>query len=387
MTKEIILLGSTGSIGESTINVIGKNKSKFKIQLLTTNTNVKKILKQAIKYNVKNVVIKDKKSFYNYKNKFDKKKIKVFFNLKDSLKSNKRKVDFAISAISGLEGLEPTINIIKHTKNLCIANKESIICGWKFIRKELKKHKTNFIPLDSEHFSIWRLINNENKKNIQKIYLTASGGPFLKKKLKDIQNIKPKIALKHPNWKMGKKISIDSATMMNKIFEVIEARKIFDMKKDKFEILIHPKSYIHAIVHFKTGLTKFLAHNTTMEIPIMNSLYLKKELPIYENKDFDYNKLNGLNFIIPDIKKFPLLKIMNYKYNNSYFEIILVTINDVLVNMYLENYIKYIDIHKLIIKILKNPYFVKYYKKSPNNIKEIRIMVNKVKMFLNKKLK
>ncbi len=368
MTKKIILLGSTGSIGESTLNAISKKKTKFKIKLLTTNRNVKKIYKQAIKYNVKKIVINDKNLFYKYKNIFDKKKIKVFFNLKDFLIRNKIKVDFVVSAISGLDGLEPTIKIIKHTKNLCMANKESIICGWMLIDKELKKNETNFIPIDSEHFSVWNLIKNENKKNIKKIYLTASGGPFLKRKLKNIENIKPKIALKHPNWKMGKKISIDSATMMNKIFEVIEARKIFNMKSEDFKILIHPKSYIHAIVHFKTGLTKFLAHNTTMEIPIINSLYSKQELLTYENQDLNYKKLNGLNFITPDIKNFPLLKILNYKYNNTYFEVILVTANDILVKMYLENSIKYIDIHKQLIKVLKNPYFVKYYKQSPKNI-------------------
>ena len=146
MTKKIILLGSTGSIGDSTLNVISKNKSKFRIRLLTTNKNVKKIYKQAIKHNVKNVVINDKNSFYKYYNKFDKKKIKVFFNLNDFLIINKSRVDFVVSAISGLDGLEPTIKIIKHTKNLCIANKESIICGWKFINKELKKIKQILFP-------------------------------------------------------------------------------------------------------------------------------------------------------------------------------------------------------------------------------------------------
>ena len=139
MTKKIILLGSTGSIGESTLNAISKKKTKFKIKLLTTNRNVKKIYKQAVKYNVKKIVINDKNLFYKYKSKFDKKKIKVFFNLKDFLIRNKIKVDFVVSAISGLDGLEPTIKIIKHTKNLCMANKESIICGWMLIDKELKK--------------------------------------------------------------------------------------------------------------------------------------------------------------------------------------------------------------------------------------------------------
>ena len=167
------------------------------------------------------------------------------------------------------------MQIIKFTKNLAIANKESIICGWSFISKELKKNKTNFIPLDSEHFSIWSLLKCENIKNVKKIYLTASGGPFLNKSLMKIKNVKPKFALKHPNWKM-KKTSIDSATMMNKIFEVIEAMKIFNLNSNKFSVLIHPKSYVHAIVNFENGLTKFLTHDTTMEIPIANVLYTTK---------------------------------------------------------------------------------------------------------------
>ena len=186
---------------------------------------------------------------------------------------------------------------------------------------------------------------------------------------------------------MGKKISIDSATMMNKIFEVIEAIKIFNLNIKNFQILIHPKSYIHAIVHFNNGLTKFLAHDTTMEIPIINAIYLKNEKYIYKNNNFNYNKLNGINFIKPDIKKFPLLKIFNYKFNNTYFEIILVSINDDLVKKYLENQNFYISIHKLMLKLLKKPYFTKYYNKSPKNINDIKNMVKKVKKYLNKYLK
>ena len=311
MIKDLIILGSTGSIGSSTLKVVKKNKSKFKIRLLTTNQNIKKILNQAIEFNVRKVVIYDETKYNKYKDKFKAKKIKVFFTLNEALKNIKKKTYFTISAISGIEGLEPTLQVIKFTKNLGIANKESIICGWKFIKKELKKHRTNFIPLDSEHFSIWNLMNNENKNNIKKIYLTASGGPFLKKNLKQIKNISPKKALKHPNWKMGKKISIDSATMMNKIFEVIEASKIFNLEIKKFDILIHPKSYIHALVHFKTGLTKFLAHDTTMQIPIINSLHKKNENFIYDESNFIFSKLNGQNFVEPNIKKFPLLRILN----------------------------------------------------------------------------
>ena len=384
MTKDIIILGSTGSIGESSLKVIKKNRKKFNIKLLTTNKNIQKILHQALEFNVKKVVIFDKDNFKKYSKKFRQKRIKVYFNLKEALKKNSKKVYFTISAISGIEGLEPTLNIIKHTKNLGIANKESIICGWNFIKKELIKNNTKFVPLDSEHFSIWSVIKDENKKNIKKIYLTASGGPFLNKKLSNIHNIKPEQALKHPNWKMGKKITIDSATMMNKIFEIIEAKKIFDLNINKLDILIHPKSYIHAIIHFNTGLTKLIAHETTMEIPIINSLFERNETFSYNNKNFDYLNLNGLNFIKPNVKNFPLLKLINYEFNNTFFEIILVVLNDFLVKMYLDNSIKYIDLHKSLIKLLKNPYFTKYYKKKPKNINEIKNMVLNVKNYLHK---
>ena len=387
MIKDLILLGSTGSIGSSTLKVIKKNKSNFRISLLTTNQNIKKILNQAIEFNVSKVVIFDNAKFNKYKDKFKSKKIEVYFTLKEAFKHSKKKTFFAISAISGIEGLEPTLEVIKFTKNLGIANKESIICGWKFIKRELKKNKTNFVPLDSEHFSIWTLLKGENKNNIKKIYLTASGGPFLKNKLKDIKNISPKKALKHPNWKMGKKISIDSATMMNKIFEVIEASKIFNLEIKKFDILIHPKSYIHAIVNFKTGLTKFLAHDTTMQIPIINALHKKNENFVYDKNNFMFSKLNGQNFIEPSINNYPLLNILNNKFNNTYFEIILIAINDALVKMYLEKKINYISIHKLMLKLLKNPYFTQNFNHAPKNINEIKNMVKKVNKYLYEYLK
>ncbi len=385
--KDLILLGSTGSIGNAVLNVVKKNNSNFKIKLLTTNKNIKKIYQQAVYFKVKKVVILDHKNYEKLSHLFRKKKIKVYFKIDEALKTFTKRVYFTISGISGIEGLEPTLKTIKYTKNLGIANKESIICGWKFIKKSLKKNNTNFVPLDSEHFSIWSLIKSENIDNIKKIYLTASGGPFLNKKLDDIKNIKPKFALRHPNWKMGKKISIDSATMMNKIFEVIEAKKIFNIESKKLDIIIHPKSYIHAVVHFKNGLTKFLAHDTTMEIPILNSLYKKNEKFIFNNKNFNYTKFNGINFLKPDPKIFPLLKILDYNFKGAYFDIILVCLNDILVNLYLKNSINYISIHKLLIKLLKKAYFSRYYDKSPKNINEIENMVNKVKKYLHNYLK
>ena len=254
--------------------------------------------------------------------------------------------------------------------------------------KSRHPNKTNFIPIDSEHFSIWTLLKNQNLKNIKHIYLTASGGPFLNKKNSLIANIKPKHALKHPNWKMGKKISIDSATLMNKIFEVIEAKKIFNLDINKFKIIIHPKSYVHAIVHFKNGLIKLLAHDTNMAVPIINSLYMNNELFNYNDKKLKFEILNNLNFINPDKKKFPVIKLLNkIPKNISYFETILITINDLLVDKYLRGDINYLSLNVYLLKLIKTPYFTQYYKLSPKNIIDIKIMVNKVKNYLDKYFK
>ena len=228
------------------------------------------------------------------------------------------------------------------------------------------------------------MLKNENKENVKRIYLTASGGPFLNRKNSELTNIKPKYALKHPNWKMGKKISIDSATLMNKIFEVIEAKKIFDLHIDKFKIIIHPKSYVHAIVHFKNGLVKFLAHDTNMAVPIMNSLYMNTKNFNYNDGKLKFELLNGLNFIKPEIKKFPVVKLLSrVKNKSSYFETILISINDYLVEKYLNGDINYLALNTNLVKLIKNPYFTRYYNRKPKNIIDIKIMIKKVNTYLN----
>ncbi|WP_415301350.1 1-deoxy-D-xylulose-5-phosphate reductoisomerase [Candidatus Pelagibacter sp. Uisw_134_02] len=272
--KKIAILGSTGSIGSSLLNIIKKDKEKFKIELISANKNYRKIIKQAKFFNVKKLIITDKNSFLRAKIILKDSNFDIYndFNSFKKIFSNK-KLDYAMSAITGFEGLKPTLKIIKFTKVIAIANKESIICGWNLIKKNLKKFKTEFIPVDSEHFSIWSLINKEKYNDFDKIYLTASGGPFLKTPLRKFKAITPRKALMHPNWSMGKKISIDSATMMNKVFEIIEAKKIFNIQYSQLKILIHPQSYLHAIVKLNNGLTKLLIHDTNMTIPIFNSLY------------------------------------------------------------------------------------------------------------------
>ena len=294
MKKKIAILGSTGSIGKTLINIIKKDKKNFEIVLLSADNNYKELLKQSKLFKVKNLIITNKDSFLKIKKDKYSKKINIYSNFNKFNKIFKKKIDYTMSSISGIEGLIPTMSMIKYTKKIAIANKESIICGWNFIKKELNKNKTKFIPVDSEHFSIWYALKGIDKKLIEKIYLTASGGPFLNMSSKKLSRVKIKQAIKHPNWKMGKKISIDSATMMNKVFEVIEAKKIFDISYRQLSILIHPKSYVHAIIKFKNGLTKIIVHDTNMKIPIFNSLYSSNRY-IKSNK-LNVDILNNLDF-------------------------------------------------------------------------------------------
>ena len=384
MSKDIIILGSTGSIGTTTLSVIKKNN--FKVRLLSSRKNTKKLLNQAILFKVSDVIIEDEIQYRKYKDLFNKNKIRIHLGLVNLRKIVKKKIDYCVNSITGIDGLTPTLDVIPFSQNILIANKESIICGWHLIKKKLIEYKTNFIPIDSEHFSIWKLIKNDNYSDINKIILTASGGPFLKKSSKKTKNIKPKLALKHPNWKMGRKISIDSSTMMNKVFEFIEAIKIFKLSKKNLGILIQPSSYVHAIVIYQGNLIKFLAHEPKMSIPIANALGLKNKQIEFLNKRKLLN-LNKLTFETPDMKKFPVLSIIDLIPDQaSYFETILITINDTLVNKYLKNQINYISIQKNLINIIKNPYFKKYYKLKPKNIYDIKKMIILTKNYLNKNI-
>ena len=370
MKKKIAILGSTGSIGKTTINIVKQNTKEFDVVLLTTNSNIKAIINQAKILNAKNIIITSKKHFLIAKRKKIK-KINIYNDFVSYKKIFKKKINYTMSAISGLAGLKPTLDIIKFTKNIAIANKESIICAWSLIEKKLVKNKTNFIPVDSEHFSIWSLIKDSRKKIIDKVHITASGGPFLNWSSEKIKNVSPKQALKHPNWSMGKKISIDSATMMNKVFEVIETQRIFDLPRAKINILIHEKSYIHAIVEFKNGLKKFLAHDTNMAIPIFNTVY-DNEKEYIGNKILNINNLNNLNLKPVDLKKFPLLKILNkVPEENSLFETVLVSANDELVNLFLNKKISFNDLQKKLENFINLKEFTKLKKKKPRNIKEI----------------
>ena len=372
--KKIAILGSTGSIGSSLIDIVKKDSKKFKIELLTGNKNYRKLLEQVKFFNVKNIIVTDLKTFHKIKKILNDKDINIYndFNCINKIFKNK-KIDYVMSAISGIDGLKPTLDIIKFTKIIAIANKEALICGWTIISRVLKKFKTQFVPVDSEHFSIWYALKNENIKNIEKIFLTASGGPFLRLSLSKFKDIKIKQALNHPRWKMGKKISIDSATMMNKVFEVIEAKNIFNLSYDKISILIHPESYVHAILKFNNGLIKIIGHETSMKIPIFNTLYLDTQNTL-KTKTLDIKKLNNLNLNSVEYNRYPAVKLLHkLPKASSLYETVLVSANEELVKLFLEGKIEFTDIFTQLSKI---NIFNKYKKIKPNNVNKI-IKLNK----------
>jgi 1-deoxy-D-xylulose-5-phosphate reductoisomerase len=364
MKKKICVLGSTGSIGKTTLKILSQNKKDFEIVLLSGNNNVNLLIYQAKKF---------KPAYIYYNNLYFKEKIKNFcqknrINFVDDLKSLKKvKFDITVSAISGIAGLVPTLDIIKFSKKILIANKESIICGWKFILNELNKYDCQFIPIDSEHFSIFNLIENKNLNSIKYIYLTASGGPFYEKKIK-LSSVTPSQAIKHPNWQMGKKISVDSANLMNKVLEVIEASLIFKLPINKFKILIHPQSLIHAIIQFNNGLSTMLHHHNDMKIPIINSLY--NNLINIENDNIKFLSGRKLTFSDIDLKKNPsakILKLNNILNDTGY--ILINALNEVLVQRFLENKINFTDIISKLLVILNSKLIKNYLKK--NKIRHI----------------
>ena len=268
----------------------------------------------------------------------------------------------------------------KFSNKILIANKESVICGWNLLNKVAKINKTIIIPIDSEHFSISKLIENHKLSEINKIYITASGGPFLNYNLNRFKKIKPKDALKHPKWKMGKKISIDSSTLMNKILELIEAQKLFNIPEHKLEIIIHPESLVHAIVEFKNGLTKFLYHQTSMKIPIANALFdsqinIKDFINIKPRNNVN-NKIDNLSFQTVDPKIFPIIKLKKRLNEHPSTPIIINAANEILVDQFLQKNIPFLKIYKTIMTILSDRNYRKYAIRKPKNISQILTINN-----------
>ena len=368
---KISILGSTGSIGTTTLDIIKKKFSHFQVNILSANKNYSKIIKIIKEFKPKIFIVNNYKIYKKIKKKYSKnKKLKIYNNFNFS-NLEKRKNDITISSISGIAGLLPTIIFTKNSKKILLANKESIICGWPLIVKVAKKYKTEIIPVDSEHFSTFELIKSENKQDIEKIYLTASGGPFVNIK-KKLSNIKPREAIKHPNWKMGKNISINSSNLMNKIFEIIEAKKIFDLPYNKFDIIIHPQSLIHGMIKYKNGLMKLLYHTPNMAIPLSNAIFNNKILISDLGIKDKISDLKNLEFSKPKLNQFPSIEILKHLSKNLYSTPIIINgANEILVELFLQKKIKYNQITQCLFALLKDKKYKKYAIQVPKSLNDI----------------
>ncbi len=354
--KEIIILGSTGSIGKNTIDVIKNNSKKFKVIALTAHKDTKTLAAQANLLNPKFVAIEDEKKFEELRSLIKSPRINILAGSTAVCEIAKVRCDLVISAIVGSAGMMPTLNAIKARSHIALANKESLVCAGKFLMAEAEKYKTKILPIDSEHNAIFQIFENDNLVNIENIILTASGGPFFGTK-KDLSKVTVAEALKHPNWKMGNKITIDSATMMNKGLEMIEAYHLFPLKKDQIEVLVHPQSIIHGLVNYKDGSSLAMLSKPDMRVPISYALSYPQRMMIKHDK-LDLAKIGNLSFFTPDEKRFMALKLCREAMiSDGNSPAILNAANEIAVAKFLKNEISFSDITKIVAKTLdKLPY-------------------------------
>ena len=351
--KKIGILGSTGSVGSQALEIINEYPEKFELVFISGHTNFQKLLEQKEKYNPKHICISDDSHYNNLKeNIISDSNISGGYN--GLLELCNMDVDIVLNSIMGYKGLYLSIQLIENKIDLALSNKESIVQAGSILTELAKKNNVNIFPVDSEHSALWQCIIGEKIKSIDKLILTGSGGPFRTYKREDLYRIKKEQALKHPNWSMGNKITIDSATMMNKGFEVIEAHWLFNISYDKIDIVVHPESIIHSMVKFIDGSIKAQLSDPTMRIPIQYALSYPERF-INNNLQFDFTKNNKFSFEEVDYDKFRCIKLA-YEAGRSggTYPVVLNVANDLLVDLFLIDKIKFLDIEKVIEESLNN---------------------------------
>ncbi len=351
--KKIVILGSTGSIGTQTLQVIDFLTQKWEITALTANKNVNLLAKQAKKYNVKFAVIRDERLALKLKKQLKDTNTEVLTgNTSHEYVAAINDTDLVVNAIVGAAGLKPSIAALKAGNILGLANKESMVIGGSIINRILKRNNTRILPIDSEHNAIFQIIKDHNKEDIKKILITASGGPFLKLPIEKLQEVTVKEALNHPNWDMGNKITIDSATMMNKGLEVIEAHWLFEQPYSKIKAVIHPESIIHSMVEFKDNAIRAEMSVSDMRLPIQNVLTFPDRYKSSIN-ELDLFSVGQLNFLQPDLDKFPALRLAyEAGREGGSFPAVLNAANEVAVSLFLQKEISYVQISPLIEKVM-----------------------------------
>lgn len=345
--KNISILGSTGSIGKQTIDIVLQRKD-INVLGLTANTNIDMIEEQISLVNPKVVAIMDEKKAVELKERVGH-KVRVVAGMDGIIEvATLDNVETVITAVVGMIGIRPTVEAIKAGKNIALANKETLVAAGQIIMKMVKEYNVTMLPIDSEHSALFQCLNGENKNDVNKLILTASGGPFRGKKAEDLVDVSAKEALNHPNWSMGSKISIDSATLMNKGLEVIEAKWLYDVPVKNIDVVIHPQSIIHSMVEFKDGSIMAQLGVPDMRIPIQYALYYPNRLDNNIPK-LDITKIAQLNFEAPDKQAFRCLQLAyNAIGTGGSLPTVLNAANEVAVSKFLNNKIRFLEIPELI---------------------------------------
>ena len=374
--KNIVVMGSTGSIGTQSLDVISKHNS-HKVVGLTCYSNADLLFEQTIKYSPDFVAIDVIDSSHNLFNLCKENNIELITGSDASSNIPFNGLDLAINAIVGTPGLQPTIELVKNGIDIALSNKESLVLGGHIIMPLAYKNNVNIIPVDSEHSAIFQCLNGENQKELKKIILTGSGGPFLKKPIHEFDSITPNEALNHPNWDMGAKISIDSATMMNKVLELIEALWLFNIELDKIQITIHPQSIVHSMVEFVDGSYKAHLGLPDMKVPIQYALtFPERKDTSVESLDFD--NLN-LDFKKPDLERYPILSLVEELINLGGNRVAVMSMaNDYIVQKFLDQKISFNEIFSLIKEVVDE-----FASDDLPSLEELFILDKNIQLYLN----
>ena len=379
--KTIGILGSTGSIGQQALEVIKMFPDKYKVDYLSCFSQSQKIIEQAKEFHPSKICVIDQKQESVVIEALKNEDVQVLSGFEGLIEISKNNVDFMLNAIVGADGMRPSIIALENNITLALANKESMVmAGW-LINDIQKKKKSKIIPVDSEHSAIFQCLVGESENNVKKIILTGSGGPFRTREAHTFNSIKLEEALNHPNWNMGRKITIDSATMMNKGLEYIEAYWLFGLSADKIDIIIHPQSIIHSMVEFTDGSIKAQLGDPNMKGPIQYALSCPDRI---ENnmKSFDFIKNNKFTFEAPDLNKFPCIKIAKEALTSGYsHQVVLNIANDFVVDKFLNNKIKFSDIPKIIERCISDHNFIDY-----PNLDDINNLSDWTKEYINKQV-
>ncbi len=359
-TKKIALLGSTGSIGTQALDIIRDYPEKFSAEVLVANTNSELLIKQAREFEPNIVVIADKSKYAEVKDALYDLPIKVFAGADSILDVVSMDcIDIVLTAMVGFSGLMPTVKAIEANKIIALANKETLVVGGKIICDKLKESKSYIVPVDSEHSAIFQCLRGENINDVEKLILTASGGPFFGKSMDFLKNVKPEQALNHPNWKMGNKVTIDSATLMNKGLEVIEAHWLFGIPADKIDVLVHRQSIVHSMVEFVDASIKAQIGSPSMQIPIQYAFDFPNRTYTPKNR-FSFLEHGTLTFEKPDIETFRCLKIAKQCLKQSgNSPCVMNAANEIAVDAFLKGKIGFLQIPEIVEKTLEKVAFEK----------------------------